>query len=88
MKLDTSLNALFNKDPYDNNYQKEGTRLVMEGEWDTRMSVSREGKFVRSNQQVVEIFEGGEKTLFVEEVYTWQFQRNYNLLYCIVETHK
>ena len=59
----------------------------MEGGWDTRMSVSREGKFVRRNQQVVEIFEGGEKTLFVEEVYTWQFQAKYNLLYYIVETH-
>ena len=84
MKLDTSLNALFNKDPYNNNDQKEVTRLVMEGKWYTRMSVSREGKCVRSNQQVVEIFEGVEKTLLVEEVYTWQFQCKYNLLYYIV----
>jgi hypothetical protein len=51
-------------------------------EWDTPISVIREGSFTRSGLEVVdetEIFNGGENTLSMQQVYTWQFQCKYNL---------
>ena len=67
---------------YDNTDQKETTRLGMGWEWNTPISVIREGNFTRSGLEVVdetEIFEGGENTLSMQQVYTWQFQCKYNL---------
>ena len=91
LKQDTSLNALSKEDidslwlplvTYDNTDQKEVTRLGVEWEWNTKMSVIREGNFTRSGLEVVdetEIFDGGENTLSMQQVYTWQFQCKYNL---------
>ena len=69
---------------YDNTDQKEVTRLgeYGNGEWNTPISVIREGSFTRSGLEVVdetEVFGGGENTLFMQQVYTWQFQCKYNL---------
>jgi hypothetical protein len=94
LKEDTSLNALSKDDIenlwlplviYDNTDQKEVTRLgeYGNGEWNTPISVIREGSFTRSGLEVVdeiEIFKGGENTLSMQQVYTWQFQCMYNLL--------
>ena len=91
LKKDTSLNALSKTDisslwlplvTYDNTDQNEVTRLGMGWEWNTELSVIREGNFTRSGLDMVdetEIFEGGENTLFMQQVYTWQFQCKYNL---------
>ena len=69
---------------YDNTDQKENTRLgeYGNGEWSTSMGVIRQGDFVRSGLEEVdeiEIYLGGENTLSMQQVYTWQFQCNYNL---------
>ena len=93
LKQDASLNALSKDDIdnlwlplviYDNTDQKEVTRLgeYGNGEWNTPVSVIREGTFTRSSLEVVdetEIFKGEENTLFMQQVYTWQFQCQYNL---------
>ena len=91
LKPDASLNALSKEDIaslwlplviYDNTDQKQTTRLGENWEWNTKMTVVREGDFTRSGLDVVdeiEIFEGGENTLFMQQVYTWQFQCKYNL---------
>ena len=93
LKQDTSLNAMSSKDIaslwlplviYDNTDQKEVTRLgeYGNGEWNTPVSVIREGNFTRSGLEVVdetEIFKGEENTLFMQQVYTLQFQCKYNL---------
>ena len=93
LKQDASLNALSTDDInslwlplviYDNTDQKEVTRLgeYGNGEWNTFISVIREGNFTRSGLEEVdetEIFKGGENTLFMQQVYTWQFQCKYNL---------
>ena len=91
LKRDTSLNALSKDDIenlwlplviYDNTDQKEMTRLGAMWEWNTRISVIREGSFTRSGVEVVdetEIFMGGENILSMQQVYTWQFQCKYNL---------
>ena len=91
LKHDTSMNALSDNDIqrlwlplviYDNTDQKEATRLGMGYEWNTPITVIREGNFKRSDQEVVdetEIFKGGENTLFMQQVYTWQFQCKYDL---------
>ena len=58
------------------------TRLGAKWEWNTPITVVREGNFTRSGLDVVdetEIFKGGENTLFMQQVYTWQFQCKYNL---------
>ena len=91
LKPDSSLNAL-SKDAinnlwlplvfYDNTDQKEITRLGALWEWNTPVSVIREGNFTRSGLEVVdetEIFKGADNTLFMQQVYTWQFQCMYNL---------
>ena len=91
LKHDASLNAISKDDIdslwlplviYDNTDQKEMTRLGMGWEWNTPISVIREGTFTRSGLEVVdetEIFEGEENTLFMQQVYTWQFQCKYDL---------
>ena len=91
LKPDASLNALSKEDInnlwlplviYDNTDQKDMTRLGAMWEWNTPISVIREGNFTRSGLEVVdetEIFEGAENTLFMQQVYTWQFQCKYNL---------
>ena len=93
LKQDTSLNALSEEDIarlwlpliiYDNTDQNEVTRLgeYGNGEWNTPISVIREGMFTRSGLEVVdetEIFKGAENTLSMQQVYTWQFQCKYNL---------
>ena len=51
-------------------------------EWSTPITVITEGNFTRSNQEVLdktEVFKGGENTLFMQQVYTWQFQCKYDL---------
>ena len=91
LKKDDSLNALSKDDIeklwlplviYDNTDQKEMTRLGMGWEWNTPISVIREGSFTRSGLEVVdetEIFNGEENTLSMQQVYTWQFQCQFNL---------
>ena len=91
LKRDNNLNVLSTEDIsnmwlpqviYDNTDQKEVTRLGAMWEWSTPISVIREGSFIRSGLDVVdetEIFKGGENTLSMQQVYTWQFQCTYNL---------
>ena len=91
LKEDASLNALSKDDIdkiwlplviYDNTDQKEVTRLGAMWEWNTPISVIREGSFTRSGLEVVdetEIFGGRDNTLSMRQVYSWQFQCKYNL---------
>ena len=93
LKQDTSLNALSKYEIdslwlplviYDNTDQKEVTRLgeYGNGEWNTPVSVIREGSFTRSGLEVLdetEVFKGKENRLSMQQVYTWQFQCKYNL---------
>ena len=93
LKNKTSLNALSDNDIsklwlplviYDNTDQKQSTRLgeYGNGEWITRLTVVREGKFRRSSVDEVdeaEIFEGEENTLMMTQIYTHKFQCNYKL---------
>ena len=67
---------------YDNTDQKESTRLGVDWEWVTRMTVDREGDFTRSSLYEVdeaEIFEGAENRLTMNQTYTWEFQCKYEL---------
>ena len=82
LKMETSLNALTDEDiktiwlplvVYDNTDQKEATRLGMEWEWATRVTVTREGDFTRSGIEEVdeaEIFEGSENRLTMNQTFT------------------
>ena len=91
LKEKTSLNALTDDDIsklwlplviYSNTDQKESTRLGVDWEWVTRVSVVREGKFTRSGLDEVdeaEIFEGAENSLTMNQTYTWEFQCKYKL---------
>ena len=91
LKEKTSLNALTKSDIsmlwlplviYDNTDQKESTRLGMEWEWVTGVSVIKEGDFTRSGLQEVdeaEMFEGDENTLRMTQTYTREFQCKYKL---------
>ena len=93
LKKETSLNALTDEDilkiwlpliVYDNTDQKEVTRLgeYGNGEWVTRVTVTREGDFTRSGIEKVdeaEIFEGTENRLTMYQTYTWEFQCKYEL---------
>ena len=93
LKDKTSLNTLRDKDIeklwlplviYDNTDQKESTRLgeYGNGEWTTRVSVTREGDFLRSGMDEVdeaEIFAGKENTLLMTQTYTREFQCRYML---------
>ena len=67
---------------YTNTDQKVKTRLGMEWEWSTGVSVIKEGQFNRSGIEEVdeaEIFEGKENTLIMPQTYTHQFQCKYKL---------
>ena len=91
LKDDISLNALTEIDIrklwlpriiYTNTDQKEKTRLGMEWEWETDVSVIKEGDFIRSGVEEVdeaEIFEGDENTLVMTQTYTHEFQCKYKL---------
>ena len=91
LKSKASLNALRDEDiktiwlpliVYDNTDQKEVTRLGMDWEWATRVTVTREGNFARSGIEEVdeaEIFEGAENRLTMKQTYTWEFQCKYQL---------
>ena len=86
LKEDTSLNALSEVDMrklwlplviYANTDQKLSTRLGMEWEWNTIVTVTREGDFARSgldSLHEVEIFKGDENTLSMRQTYTNKFQ--------------
>ena len=91
LKKQTSLNALTKDDVntiwlpllvYDNTDQKETTRVGMEWEWATDVTVTREGIFTRSGLEEVdeaEIFEGAENSLTMKQTYTKEFQCKYEL---------
>jgi len=93
LKKKTSLNALAENDVdklwlplivYDNTDQKESTRLgeYGNGEWITRVTVTREGNFTRNGVDEVdeaEIFEGAENRLTMNQTYTHEFQCEYAL---------
>ena len=91
LKEKTSLNALTDEDieriwlpliVYDNTDQKEVTRLGMDWEWATRVTVTREGNFTRSSILDVdeaEIFAGADNRLTMNQSYTWEFQCKYEL---------
>ena len=82
LKKKTSLNRLTKKDinrlwlplaVYENTDQKETTRLGDISEWDTKVTVNREGTFTRSEMEEVdeiEIFEGEENTMTMYQAYT------------------
>ena len=86
LKEDTSLNALSEVDMrklwlplviFANTDQKLTTRLGMEWEWNTIVTVTREGDFARSgldSLHEVEIFKGDENTLSMRQTYTNKFQ--------------
>ena len=86
LKQDTSLNALPEVDMkklwlplviYANTDQKLTTRLGMEWEWSTIVTVTKEGNFTRSGLDTlheIEIFKGGENALTMSQTYTNQFQ--------------
>ena len=91
LKKQTSLNAVKDDDiqtiwlpliVFDNTDQKEVTRVGMEWEWATDVTVTREGNFTRSGVEEVdeaEIFEGAENRLTMKQTYTWEFQCKYQL---------
>ena len=92
LKKQTFLNALTEEDiegiwrpliVYDNTDQKEVTRLGMDWEWATDVTVTREQeKPERSGIEEVdeaEIFEGAGNRLTMNQTYTWEFQCKYEL---------
>ena len=91
LKKQTSLNVLTDEDigkiwlpliVYDNTDQKEVTRLGENWEWATDVTVTRDSDFTRSGFDVadeIEIFEGAENRLTMNQTYTWEFQCKYQL---------
>ena len=93
LKKKTSLNALVKKDydklwlplvTYVNTDDKETTRLgeYGNGEWNTFITVKREGSLTRSGLQELEeteIFKGEENRLRMQQTYTHEFQCVYML---------
>ena len=91
LKKETFLNSLSDADinqlwlpliVFDNTDQKESTRLGMDWQWVTRVTVDREGDFTQSGIEEVdeaEIFEGAENSLTMNQTYTWEFQCQYEL---------
>ena len=91
LKKQTSLNAVTDDDIktiwlpliiYDNTDQKEVTRLGVDWEWVTRVTVTREGNFTRTGVEEVDeadIFEGAENRLTMNQTYTLEFQCKYEL---------
>ena len=107
LKKKKSLNALSDEEIsemwlpkvfYDNTDQKEVTRLGATWEWNTAVSVKREGSHdsCESNPSCgrsgleeldeIEMFEGGGNTIEMLQVYTWQFQCKYDLQYYPFDT--
>ena len=92
LKKETSLNSLSEVDIkmiwlplifYDNTDQKANTRLgeYGNGEWMTRVTVTREGNFGMSGIEEVdeaEVFEGADR-LTMNQTYTLEFQCQYEL---------
>ena len=70
---------------FDNTDQKEVTRLGMEWEWTTVVTVTRNltSNFYRSQNvdgvDEAELFEGADHKLTMEQMYTWEFQCKYQL---------
>ena len=67
---------------YTNTDQKKTTRLGMEWEWSTSITITREANFTRADLYHVdetEIFEGAENGLTMRQTYTHRFQCNYLL---------
>jgi hypothetical protein len=91
LKKESSLNTLTNEDlykiwlplvTYANTDQREVTRLGVDWEWGTTVTVSREGYFERSGNDEadeIEIFSGSENSLTMTQSYTWEFQCHYQL---------
>ena len=93
LKKETSLNSLSEVDIkmiwlplifYDNTDQRASTRLgeYGNGEWMTRVTVTREGNFGMSGIEEVdeaEVFEGAENRLTMNQTYTLEFQCQYEL---------
>ena len=91
LKAETYLNALSLEEIrslwlplliYTNTDQQETTRLGVEWEWSTDVSVIREGNFTRSGYEMVdeaEIFRGDENSLIMTQSYTHEFQCTYQL---------
>ena len=91
LKNQTFLNALTEEDiegiwrpliVYDNTDQKDVTRLGMDWEWATDVTVTREGNFTRSSiaeLDEAEIFKGDENKLTMNQTYTLEFQCKYEL---------
>ena len=94
LKKKTSLNALVKKDydklwlplvTYVNTDDKETTRLgeYGNGEWNTFITVKKEGSVTRSGLQELdetEIFKGEENRLRMQQTYTHEFQCIYQLM--------
>ena len=67
---------------YTNTDQKKTTRLGMEWEWSTAITVTREANFTRADLDELdesEIFKGAENRLTMRQTYTHRFQCNYLL---------
>ena len=70
---------------YDNTDQKETTRRAAkqaDSQWATTITVSKEGNFTRSGPEQadeVEVFEGKENTLTMNQTYSKKFQCLYKL---------
>jgi hypothetical protein len=91
LKTNTALNSLSAEDintiwlpliTYANTDQLEVTRLGVDWEWMTTVTVSKEGGFTRSPLEMleeIEIFRGDENTLSMTQSYTWEFQCHYEL---------
>ena len=91
LKKDTSLNALPLVDIkrlwlplviYANTDQKVTTRLGMEWEWDTYITVTKQGNLTRSDLNSlheIETFKGAENTLTMRQTYTYKFQCDFML---------
>ena len=91
LKRDTSLNALPLVDIkklwlplviYANTDQKVTTRLGMEWEWDTYITVTKQGNLTRSDLDSlheIETFKGSENTLTMRQTYTYKFQCDFLL---------
>ena len=91
LKPETYLNALSEEEierlwlplvVYTNTDQQETTRLGVQWEWSTYVSVKREGNLTRSGYEMVdetEIFKGNESTLIMRQSYTHEFQCIYQL---------
>ena len=68
---------------YDNTDQKKVTRIGMEWEWATDVTVTREGNITRAGIKEVdeaEIFDGAENRLTMNQTYTLEFQCYYELV--------